>query len=93
LNETLFTSLANARHLLAHWLNDFNTIRPHSAIGNLPPALYAQLSAPDKQRHERLSQTRVSRPMPLHHRAAKAQMTVRLYSTLDDDRGSDEPCS
>ena len=51
LNETLFTSLAQARHLLALWLDDYNTIRPHSAIGNMPPALYAKLSAPDTQRH------------------------------------------
>jgi putative transposase len=51
LNETLFTSLAQARQLLALWLDDYNTIRPHSAIGNIPPALYAKLSTPDMQRH------------------------------------------
>lgn len=58
LNETLFTSLAQARHLLALWLDDYNTIRPHSAIGNLPPALYAKLSAPDMQRHGTLEPDR-----------------------------------
>jgi len=29
---------------------DYNQERPHSGIGNLPPALYAKLSAPGTQR-------------------------------------------
>lgn len=40
LNETLFTSLAHAREALAIWRDDYNTVRPHSAIGNVPPAVY-----------------------------------------------------
>jgi putative transposase len=44
LNETLFVSLAHARTALAAWRLDFNTVRPHSAIGNIPPADYAKLS-------------------------------------------------
>jgi putative transposase len=50
LNETLFSSLAHARVVLAEWQLDYNTIRPHSSLGNLPPAHYAQLSAPASQR-------------------------------------------
>jgi putative transposase len=50
LNETLFTSLAHAREALANWMADYNQERPHSGIGNLPPALYAKLSAPGTQR-------------------------------------------
>ena len=50
LNETLFTSLAHAREALAIWKDDYNTVRPHSAIGNVPPAIYAKLSDPAKQR-------------------------------------------
>jgi putative transposase len=50
LNETLFTSLAHARIELASWQHDYNTVRPHSSIGNLPPATYAKLSAPAMQR-------------------------------------------
>jgi hypothetical protein len=48
----------------------YNTARPHSSLGNLPPAHFAQLSAPASQRAE------------------QAQMTNRLYSSLDDKRGS-----
>lgn len=50
LNETLFTSLAQARAELATWKDDYNEVRPHSAIGNLAPAIYAMLSAPGMQR-------------------------------------------
>jgi putative transposase len=46
LNETLFTSLHHVREALAIWMEDCNTVRPHSALGNLPPADYAKLSAP-----------------------------------------------
>src|SRR5208282_6109239 len=44
LNETLFASLADARVALADWKDDYNAVRPHGALGNLPPALYAKLS-------------------------------------------------
>jgi putative transposase len=33
LNETLFTSLAHARFVLAAWRHDYNTVRPHSKLG------------------------------------------------------------
>lgn len=46
LNETLFRSLDHAREVLALWKDDYNTIRPHSALGNLPPTIYALLDAP-----------------------------------------------
>src|SRR5437764_4878029 len=50
LNETLFVSLAHARLALAAWKLDYNTVRPHSAIGNLPSAIYATPGDPAKQR-------------------------------------------
>jgi putative transposase len=50
LNETLFGSLAHARAALAAWRLDYNTIRPHSSLGNLPPIDYAKLSSPASQR-------------------------------------------
>jgi putative transposase len=50
LNETLFTSLVHARALLDAWKDDYNTVRPHSGLGNLPPAAYAKLSDPAMQR-------------------------------------------
>jgi len=50
LNETLFTSLAHARAVLDARKEDYNTVRPHSGLGNLPPADYAKRSAPGMQR-------------------------------------------
>ena len=50
LNETLFASLADARVALRDWMKDYNTVRPHSAIGNVPPMIYAMLSDPAMQR-------------------------------------------
>jgi putative transposase len=38
LNETLFTSLAHARFVLAAWQHDYNTVRPHSKLGGKTPA-------------------------------------------------------
>src|SRR5690242_18823566 len=38
LNETLFTSLRQARAMLANWQRDYNEVRPHSAHGGLAPA-------------------------------------------------------
>lgn len=41
LNETTFTSLAQARALLEEWRRDYNGVRPHSSIGWLTPDAYA----------------------------------------------------
>lgn len=41
LNETMFTSLRQARVELARWRRDYNTERPHSALGDLTPIEYA----------------------------------------------------
>ena len=50
LNETLFASLAHARAALAEWRLDYNTVRPHSSLGNLPPVNCAKLGVPASQR-------------------------------------------
>ena len=42
LNETLFSSLAQARSVLAAWRHDYNRLRPHSALGNAAPAEFAE---------------------------------------------------
>jgi putative transposase len=37
LNETLFSSLTEARAVLAAWRDDYNRVRPHSALANKTP--------------------------------------------------------
>jgi putative transposase len=65
LNETLFRSLDHAREALTAWQDDYNTVRPHSAIGNMPPAIYSKLSDPAKQRAGSLELPRGSAPRPV----------------------------
>jgi len=48
LNETLFTSLAQARAALEEWRRDYNTVRPHSRIAWLTPATYAAKFSPQR---------------------------------------------
>lgn len=40
LNETLFSSLGEARTLLAAWREDYNRVRPHSALANSTPEAF-----------------------------------------------------
>ena len=65
LNETLFTSLAHAREVLSLWKDDYNTVRPHSGLGNLSPAAYAKRSDPGTQRDGALRYTKGSAPHPV----------------------------
>jgi putative transposase len=65
LNETLFASLVHARTALAAWMNDYNTVRPHSATGNQPPAIYAKLGVPVMQRDGTLELLGGSAPHPV----------------------------
>ncbi|MEN9149674.1 integrase core domain-containing protein, partial [Xanthomonas euvesicatoria] len=41
LNEHWFTSLAQARDVIADWRRHYNQIRPHSSCGRIPPAQFA----------------------------------------------------
>ncbi len=41
LNEQWFTTLAQAREVIAHWRRDYNEVRPHSSCGRIPPARFA----------------------------------------------------
>jgi len=43
LNEQWFESLHQARQEIGHWRRDYNEVRPHSAIGRIPPAEFAAL--------------------------------------------------
>ena len=48
LNEVLFSTLSEARALIATWKEDYNSQRPHSALGNIPPAEFAMKIRPEK---------------------------------------------
>ena len=81
LNETIFTSLTHVRTALAIWKDDYNTVRPHSALGNLPPAVFAELSVPGMQRDGALRYVKGSAPRPVappSQRGSNDARTLRI---------------
>ena len=48
LNETLFSSLADAQEALQVWREDYSNHRPHSSLGNLTPMEFAEKTSMDK---------------------------------------------
>jgi len=42
LNQHWFTSLRDARTEIERWRLDYNHVRPHSSLGGLPPAVFAE---------------------------------------------------
>ena len=44
LNEHIFGNLAEARKIIENWRIDYNTERPHTSLGGLAPAVYANLN-------------------------------------------------
>jgi len=87
LNETLFTSLAHVREALSIWKDDYNTIRPHSALGNLPPAVFAKLSAPAMQRDGTLRFIEGSAPRPVAPPSQQGSNDARTLPTAGRDKG------
>ena len=63
LNEHLFLSMNHARAIVAGWVEDYNTARPHSAIGYMTPAAYAATLKP--QRAPALRHLKSSAPTPV----------------------------
>ena len=58
LNGEIFCSLAEAAVLVEQWRREYNTVRPHSACGGLPPAPEAikpSALVPEDARPSRLS--------------------------------------
>ena len=79
LNETVFSSLAEARALLAEWRRDYNTHRPHSRLGWLTPSEFADRSHLSKQWPLGAAQPEGSAPMAI---ASTAQQGNHAAKTL-----------
>jgi putative transposase len=76
LNETLFRNLAHARELINAWISDYNTDRPHSALGYQTPEGFAlhltTAIARPAARDEGSARRAIAQPTPTgvnHHRA------------------------
>jgi putative transposase len=48
LNAHWFESLEEAKVIVEAWRTDYNETRPHMALGNIPPAAYAELARVSK---------------------------------------------
>jgi len=63
LNEQWFETLAQARTTIAAWRRDYNEVRPHSSLGRIPPARFAE-------QHRRLAadaaRTTNDKPQPIN---------------------------
>nr|WP_281040887.1 transposase [Mesorhizobium sp. M7A.F.Ca.US.011.01.1.1] len=64
LNETLFTSLAQARVAIALWRADYNTARPHSQIAWQTPAEFASTFNPRRSLALRYANCSAPAPVP-----------------------------
>ena len=46
LNEHWFATVSEAQRLIEQWRLDYNHVRPHSALGNVPPGVFAAAQSP-----------------------------------------------
>ncbi len=42
LNAELFLTLDDAKNKLAKWKRDYNKVRPHTSLGDIPPSEFAE---------------------------------------------------
>ena len=82
LNETLFSSLRDARTKFEAWRHDFSEVRPHSSLGYLTPGGSAA-SPPGALRYARAPRTGLLLPIN-----KTDQITSGLSLRLDDKWGS-----
>ena len=80
LNETLFRDLAHARELISAWVTDYNTERPHSALGYQTPAGFAlyltNAIARPATRVQRSARRAIAQPTPKGVNDQPAQVTA-----------------
>ena len=73
LNEHIFGNLALARKIIESWRIDYNTERPHTSLGGLAPAIYANLN-------------RAARPASLELRKGSARQALTATTSTEKNR-------
>ena len=68
LNENWFTDLADAREKIAQWRQDYNQVRPHSALGYQSPEEFAQSLAAGYGKDAGWARLENAARFPLSHR-------------------------
>ena len=87
LNDTLFTTLHQARVELTTWRNDYNNHCPHSGLGWLTPSEFAKPQRLRKPRPWTLRYLMSTRPWLWHNPPNKAYCTAGANSKLDKSLG------
>ncbi|QFR33437.1 IS3 family transposase [Ancylobacter sp. TS-1] len=78
LNETLFSSLSQARAALVRWQVDYNTDRPHSKLGWQTPNAFASTFHPRRDQTLRAMNGSASAPAAPHAREGKSNRQNEL---------------
>ncbi|MEP9356866.1 IS3 family transposase [Xanthobacter sp. KR7-65] len=78
LNETLFSSLSQARAALGRWQLDYNTARPHSKLGWQTPSAFASTFHPRRDQTLRNMNGSASAPAAPHAREGKSNRQNEL---------------
>ncbi len=73
MNEHIFGNLAEARKIIENWRIDYNTQRPHTSLGGLAPAVYANLNP-------------TTRPASLELRKGSAQQALTTTQSTERNR-------
>jgi len=81
LNETLFTSLAQARVAFASWRTDYNLHRPHSRLGWQTPIEFARTFSP--RRDTALHSMIGSKPLPVAQPAQQGKTDRQSELRID----------
>jgi putative transposase len=78
LNETLFTSLAQARVALGCWRADYNDARPHSRLGWKTPSEFAITCKPRRDLALRYAEGSAPAPAATTAQSGKANCQSEL---------------
>jgi hypothetical protein len=84
LNESLFLSLGHARAIVADWIDDYNTERPHPSLGYATPAAFAAGFQPQRAALLCSAPPKAMLRSPLLHPRICATTTAGLWSKLDE---------
>jgi len=77
LNEHWFASVAEARGLIESWRVDYNTVRPHSALGGRTPQQFASFT----EGARRLTSARADLKEPKNENAQPEDLTLSVRSS------------
>ena len=79
-NETMSRNLAHARTAISSWVADYNTERPHSALGYQTPTGYARTLttaiARPAARDESSARRAIARPAPIGVNSNRASIAA-----------------